>query len=125
MIEAHDLLDSSEVADLLGTSQASITVAMSNPEISPRVARILPVPLRKVGGSWVWRRSEVEAAIRREDIRPDGDLPWTSEQRRGDGRVERICVHGIGHPTPETIAAYDGIHGCDGCCTTIAWRAAQ
>jgi hypothetical protein len=34
--------------------------------------------------------------------------------------MERICVHGIGHPDPDgPSAAYSSIaiHGCDGCCT--------
>jgi len=34
---------------------------------------------------------------------------------RMDGRVERICEHGVGH----TVYAPEGsdyIHGCDGCC---------
>lgn len=46
-----------------------------------------------------------------------------------DGLVERICVHGVGHPDPDSVTflrarrlrdcrhdgAY-GVHGCDGCC---------
>jgi hypothetical protein len=45
---------------------------------------------------------------------------------RGDRRImERLCVHGIGHPDPDDCAYrktrdgknYDpGVHGCDGCC---------
>ena len=37
---------------------------------------------------------------------------------RGDGRIEAICEHGVGHciavlgPWQEWM----GIHGCDGCC---------
>lgn len=48
---------------------------------------------------------------------------------RGDrGLMERVCVHGVGHPDPDDLAykratmgteyeryAFD-IHGCDGCC---------
>ncbi|KKK70059.1 hypothetical protein LCGC14_2927790 [marine sediment metagenome] len=38
--------------------------------------------------------------------------------------MERICVHGVGHPDPDSLAyirdvlGKDGweIHGCDGCC---------
>lgn len=46
--------------------------------------------------------------------------------RRRDGRIERLCKHGVGHPTHESaevIAERHGhdvstwlIHGCDGCC---------
>jgi hypothetical protein len=40
---------------------------------------------------------------------------------RGDfSFMERICVHGVGHPDPdEPSATYNSIlsHGCDGCCT--------
>lgn len=67
MLRADQLLDSTEVAELLEVSQKSINVAMSSPEVSPRVARILPAPLRKIGRSWVWRRSDVEAAIAAEN----------------------------------------------------------
>lgn len=46
---------------------------------------------------------------------------------RGDGRMERTCPHGIGHPDPNAAhflttrgwshaAAYT--HACDGCCTS-------
>jgi hypothetical protein len=43
--------------------------------------------------------------------------------------AERECVHGVGHPDPDSLAwlartygqdeeeaFYEGIHGCDGCC---------
>jgi hypothetical protein len=30
--------------------------------------------------------------------------------------MERICVHGIGHPDPDS-EYQDDIHGCDGCCS--------
>src|SRR5882757_11404985 len=39
------------------------------------------------------------------------------------GLIERICVHGIGHSDPDSVAFYArqgahglGVHGCDGCC---------
>lgn len=40
------------------------------------------------------------------------------------GLTERICPHGIGHPDPDSAAAfvqysreeYIDTHGCDGCC---------
>ncbi len=65
-IRGDHLLDSAEVAEILGVSQSSINVAMSSPETSPKVARMLPAPIRKIGRSWVWRRSDVEAAVERE-----------------------------------------------------------
>lgn len=53
-----------------------------------------------------------------------GDWPYSF---RADGRIERICPHGIGHPDPDQVnflisqdpAHYGGwvdVHGCDGCC---------
>lgn len=30
--------------------------------------------------------------------------------------MERICVHGVGHPDPDDSGA-DLMHACDGCCT--------
>lgn len=36
--------------------------------------------------------------------------------------MERICVHGIGHPDPDEYkirgksGKYELVHGCDGCC---------
>lgn len=42
---------------------------------------------------------------------------------RGDGRVEQVCSHGVGHPVGITggarwDAAWMGVHGCCGCCRT-------
>lgn len=41
---------------------------------------------------------------------------------------ERICEHGVGHPDPDqgdywkaTGQEYQGVHGCDGCCTIGGW----
>lgn len=31
------------------------------------------------------------------------------------GFMERICLHGIGHPDPDDIN-FNIRHGCDGCC---------
>lgn len=57
-------------------------------------------------------------------VMKDWPLNW-----RGDrGLMERICPHGIGHPDPDDLAfkartrgeenvRYEGVHGCDGCCT--------
>jgi hypothetical protein len=46
---------------------------------------------------------------------------WRSDR----GLMERICSHGIGHPDPDALAIYppekrkwEGIHGCDGCCSS-------
>lgn len=37
--------------------------------------------------------------------------------------VERLCVHGVGHPDPDSVAYFEvqgvdgmGVHGCHGCC---------
>lgn len=48
---------------------------------------------------------------------------------RGDGIIERICRHGVGHYDPDSVAyfewvdpstkGYAGIHGCDGCCRPL------
>lgn len=40
---------------------------------------------------------------------------------REDGRLERLCKHGIGHTVGHLISSecksrYMWIHGCDGCC---------
>jgi hypothetical protein len=46
---------------------------------------------------------------------------------RGDRQLmERICPHGVGHPDPDdckltgVAGSTDGIHGCDGCCSSGA-----
>lgn len=36
--------------------------------------------------------------------------------RNDRGFMERICLHGIGHPDPDDIIM-DRTHGCDGCCS--------
>ena len=44
--------------------------------------------------------------------------------RRADGRLERLCEHGVGHTVavPAEHAETDAywIHGCDGCCAPRA-----
>lgn len=37
---------------------------------------------------------------------------------RSDGRIEKICKHGVGHPIGHVSHWEDwmGVHGCDGCC---------
>lgn len=56
------------------------------------------------------------AAHPHEDSRSMGD----DLVKRGDGRVERLCKHGIGHPVKHLTENWDdgwmGVHGCDGCC---------
>lgn len=55
------------------------------------------------------------------------DLPthWRADR----GLMERICPHGVGHPDPDDLAfklridpnsSYEGVHGCDGCCSEVA-----
>lgn len=45
------------------------------------------------------------------------------------GLIERVCEHGVGHPDPDHMRWYaahhtqeetwaEGIHGCDGCCSS-------
>ena len=51
-------------------------------------------------------------------------LLWRSDRKM----FERTCPHGIGHPDPDHMswyertygeheAYYEGVHGCDGCCS--------
>jgi hypothetical protein len=43
---------------------------------------------------------------------------------RSDGRMERLCPHGVGHGDINSVHFLDrvaprmaaGVHGCDGCC---------
>ena len=39
---------------------------------------------------------------------------------RGDGRVERVCEHGVGHPVGHVRRGawqpWMSVHGCEGCC---------
>lgn len=62
-ITGHDLMDTGEVADAFGVTKSSVQVAMSKPNVYPSLAARLPAPLRLVGNSWVWLRSDVEAAL--------------------------------------------------------------
>ena len=38
---------------------------------------------------------------------------------RMDGRIERQCEHGVGHPIGHVgrWVKWMGVHGCDGCCS--------
>lgn len=35
--------------------------------------------------------------------------------REDRGIMERLCLHGVGHPDPDDNNP-DHVHGCDGCC---------
>lgn len=48
---------------------------------------------------------------------------WPLNYRFDKNMMERICVHGVGHPDPDDLAYHEiqgqgwvGVHGCDGCC---------
>jgi len=43
----------------------------------------------------------------------------TKRMRFDRSFMEKICVHGVGHPDPDDSNA-DPIHACDGCCTEPA-----
>jgi len=38
------------------------------------------------------------------------------------GIIERMCIHGVGHPDPDSLTYLhgrdDGVHGCCGCCAS-------
>lgn len=61
-ITRRDLMDVSEVAAVFGVAASTVTVAMTAPDVSPRMARVLPPPIGKIGKSWVWARADVERA---------------------------------------------------------------
>lgn len=49
----------------------------------------------------------------------DAPMYWRTDR----GILERICVHGVGHPDHDSAEyltsigkSYENIHGCDGCC---------
>lgn len=53
------------------------------------------------------------------------DWPMTIRLDRVGALAERRCIHGVGHPDPDSLAYIDtligeenseGVHGCDGCC---------
>lgn len=58
-VEAHDLLDSEEVAARLGVTPASLRTMRSQPQRHPRIAA-MPEPLRHVSGRPVWRTSDID-----------------------------------------------------------------
>jgi hypothetical protein len=53
---------------------------------------------------------------------PNTDEPdFIYDLVRADGRLERVCEHGVGHTVGHKNAKmlkeeYIWIHGCDGCC---------
>jgi predicted DNA-binding transcriptional regulator AlpA len=63
-ITATDIMDADEVAEAFGVKASSLYVAMSTPDAFPSLAAKLPAPLRRVGRSWVWARTDVEAAVK-------------------------------------------------------------
>ena len=46
---------------------------------------------------------------------PVSDTHWRYDRNF----MERICVHGVGHPDPDGADA-DPLHACDGCCMSEA-----
>lgn len=47
--------------------------------------------------------------------------------QRGSGLIERECLHGVGHPDPDSLWFFEHIvmiegldaHDCDGCCRSV------
>ena len=56
-------MDGTEVAEAFGVSLSSIQVALSAPTAFPSLAAKLPPPIRKIGRSWVWLRTDIEASL--------------------------------------------------------------
>ena len=55
---------------------------------------------------------------------------WPTLWRSDRDLMERTCEHGQGHPDPdhiafvreskgESVAQFDSVHGCDGCCIGV------
>lgn len=47
-------------------------------------------------------------------------VDWPQNWRSDRGIMERVCVHGVGHPDPDDPKfkhESERVHGCDGCCT--------
>lgn len=46
-------------------------------------------------------------------------VKYMADTIRMDGRLERTCEHGVGHPVG-SAGKWEGwmeVHGCDGCCS--------
>ena len=63
-IEAHDLLDTEEVAARLGVTARSLRTMRSQAHRHPRIAS-MPPPLRLVSGRPVWRAADIDAWLSR------------------------------------------------------------
>lgn len=50
-------------------------------------------------------------------------VTWPQNWRGDKGMMERMCLHGVGHPDPDDVKVikteWAGIHGCDGCCIQL------
>lgn len=70
------------------------------------------------GGQVIYAHEATECAAEFCTVHKPSDHSMRSFRQhwRGDrGIMERICLHGIGHPDPDDLSV-DGVHGCDGCC---------
>ena len=77
-------------------------------------------------GTIVWRSSErvnqdVIDVLQSKRIRKVGQMheKVKADLVREDGRLERLCEHGIGHPVGHVrgwMKKWETVHGCDGCC---------
>ena len=49
-------------------------------------------------------------------------VKYGADTVRADGRLERTCACGVGHPVGSVgpWESWMGVHGCDGCC--LKWR---
>ena len=87
--------------------------------------RMRPIPIDEVDGV---HPSTVcigeNCCIHNPSDHPLKDAPMFLRMDRSP-LVERHCVHGIGHPDPDSLAyierkwpnrTAEGVHGCDGCC---------
>ena len=54
---------------------------------------------------------------------------WPAILREDGRRMEIICPHGVGHPVNSLSHHWEdgwmNVHGCDGCCTTVAFGLAE
>lgn len=73
-MEVDDLLDSTELAALLGVTRQSLSSMRARPERHPRIAN-LPAPFRTVSRVPLWLRSDIERWME--------DMSETSHRRTG------------------------------------------